>query len=172
MPEIEKGEIDHALEKWAEHIASSHAREETLGLVGLVSHGDVLAQRLTRILREKGFRKIQCGAIDVTLYRDDIDLRQARLALRSSDLPFSTDGMPLILVDDVVQSGRTARAALDAIFEYGRPERVELHCLVEREGRQLPIHPDYAAFRLTEEGAGDTVRVLLTEEDGKDIIEY
>ncbi len=171
MPKIEQQELDEALEKWADHIARTHGKDEPLGLVGLVSHGDDLARRLAHALRGRGFRGVQCGAIDITLYRDDIDLRLARAALRSSDLPFSTDGMQLILVDDVVQSGRTARAALDAIFEYGRPARVELHCLVEREGRELPICADYAAYRLTDKST-TTVRVRLREEDGEDSIEY
>lgn len=170
MPKIDQAEIEQALEKWAAHIAAEakSAPDCPLGVVGLISHGDVLAQRLTRALAQAGC-EAQYGAIDITLYRDDLDLRANRPALRSSYLPFSTDGMRLILVDDVIQSGRTARAALETIFEYGRPARVELHCLVDRGKRELPIQPDYAAWRL--EAAGD-VSVHLQELDNEDAVIY
>lgn len=167
MPTINRADIAEALEKWAAHIAAK-APSKPLGLVGLISHGDVLAQRLIHALEAKGCQA-QYGAIDITLYRDDLDLRANRPALRSSYLPFSTDGMHLILVDDVIQSGRTARAALETIFEYGRPDCVELHCLVDRGRRELPIQPDYAAWRL--DAPGD-VSVQLQEIDGQDAVTY
>lgn len=168
MPTIDQADISHALEKWAAHIAAGNTSESPLGLVGLISHGDILAQRLIRALNSLGC-PAQYGAIDITLYRDDLDLRANRPALRSSYLPFSTDGMRLILVDDVIQSGRTARAALETIFEYGRPDRVELHCLVDRGQRELPIQPDYVSWRV--EAAGD-VAVHLQELDGEDSVIY
>ena len=168
MPTIDQTAIAEALEAWAAHIADS-AGDSPLGLVGIISHGDVLAQRLVKLLAERGCRA-QYGAIDITLYRDDLDLRVSRPALRSSHLPFSTDGMHLILVDDVVQSGRTTRAALETIFEYGRPDKVELHCLVDRGRRELPIQPDYAAFSLTE--AQGNVQVHLQEPDAEECVLY
>ncbi len=169
MPVLNEKDIQEALEKWTDHILAAAAQASSLGLVGLISHGDVLAQRLIRALELKGMHA-QYGAIDITLYRDDLDLRAARPALRSSYLPFSTDGMHLILVDDVIQSGRTARAAMETIFEYGRPQRVELHCLVDRGHRELPIQPDYVAFRL-ENATGD-VNVRLKELDRQDAVHY
>ena len=99
MPTLNERDIQTALDQWAEHIVAG-ASEDFLGLVGLISHGDVLARRLIDALEAKGI-SAQYGAIDITLYRDDIDLRPERPALRSSYLPFSTDGMHLILVDDV-----------------------------------------------------------------------
>ena len=168
MPSIDQAAIADALETWAERIAAG-AGASPLGLVGIISHGDVLAQRLIKALAAKGCTA-QYGAIDITLYRDDLDLRASRPALRSSHLPFSTDGMHLILVDDVVQSGRTTRAALETIFEYGRPDRVELHCLVDRGRRELPIQPNYAAFHLPE--AQGNVDVHLQELDGEDGVHY
>lgn len=171
MPTIDQADIARAIDAWAAHIASTTAGEQgaPLGLVGLISHGDVLAQRLIRALEAAGCPAPLYGAIDITLYRDDLDLRASRPALRSSYLPFSTDGMRLILVDDVVQSGRTARAALETLFEYGRPARVELHCLVDRGGRELPIRPDYAAWQLHSTGG---VSVQLRETDGQDAVLY
>lgn len=168
MPTLNERDIQTALDQWAEHIVAG-ASEDFLGLVGLISHGDVLARRLIDALEAKGI-SAQYGAIDITLYRDDIDLRAERPALRSSYLPFSTDGMHLILVDDVIRSGRTARAALETLFEYGRPARVELQCLVDRGHRELPLHPDYVAFRL-EDAKGD-VRVHLKELDKEDAVLY
>lgn len=170
MPSLDQADIAQALKKWAAHIAATAGSNPTgpLGLVGLISHGDVLAQRLVSALQEAGC-PAQYGAIDITLYRDDLDLRLSRPALRSSYLPFSTDGMHLILIDDVIQSGRTARAALETIFEYGRPDRVELQCLVDRGNRELPIQPDYAAWKLSTEG---DVVVNLEELDGKDAVIY
>lgn len=170
MPTLDQVAIAQALDAWADHVAATIAAEPhaPLGLVGLISHGDVLAQRLIHTLKNKGCAA-QYGAIDITLYRDDLDLRTSRPSLRSSYLPYSTDGMHLILVDDVIQSGRTARAALETIFEYGRPERVELHCLVDRGKRELPIQPDYTAFHL--DSAGDIV-VHLQEIDGEDAVIY
>lgn len=168
MPTIDQAAIDTALEHWADHIAAA-PRTAPLGLVGIISHGDVLAQRLIKALAARGC-SAQYGAIDITLYRDDLDLRTRRPALRSSFLPFSPDGMELVLVDDVVQSGRTTRAALETIFEYGRPARVGLHCLVDRGQRELPIQPDYAAFQLPE--APGSVTVHLHETDGEDCVLY
>ena len=167
MPTLNSTDISTALEQWADVIAA-RADAESLGLVGLISHGDVLARRLIAAL-EKRQVQARYGALDITLYRDDLDLRKERPALRSSYLPFSTDGMHLILVDDVLQSGRTARAALETIFEYGRPARVELHCLVDRKHRELPIQADYAAFTLE---SAEKVRVHLQETDGEDAVIY
>ncbi len=167
MPELTAKDLSTALAHWADAVAA-RVRDEPLGLVGLISHGDVLAQRLIKLLTVRGI-DAQYGAIDITLYRDDLDLRKERPALRSSYLPYSTDGMHLILVDDVIQSGRTARAALETLFEYGRPARVELHCLVDRGHRELPIQPDYAAFALE---SSAEVRVHLQETDGEDAVLY
>lgn len=171
MPRIDGAEISRALDDWAAHIAarlSAHP-ECSPAIVGMISHGDVLARRLVQRLESMGVCA-RYGALDITLYRDDLDLRRARPALRSSYLPFSTDDTYLILVDDVVNTGRTVRAALELIFEYGRPARVELHCLVDRDGRELPICPDYSAFELKDAEAD--VVVHLPESDGEEAITY
>ena len=172
MPTINKSDIERALDAWADHLLQrwSALGSPQLGIVGIVSHGDILAQRLVKKLEAAGCHA-QYGAIDITLYRDDLDLRGKRPALRSSYLPFSTDDMHLVLVDDVLSSGRTARAALEVLWEYGRPARVEMHCLTDRGGRQLPIQPDYVAFDLTT-ASTDTVKVSLQELDGKEEITY
>ena len=172
MPTINQAEIEQALDAWATHLLNSTVQQATgkLAIVGLISHGDVLARRLVRKLQDAGC-EAEYGAIDITLYRDDLDLRGNRPALRSSHLPFSTDDLTLILVDDVLSTGRTARAALEVLWEYGRPARVEMHCLADRGGRQLPIQPDYVAFDLSTVSEGK-VEVHLQEIDGKEDISY
>ncbi len=166
MPTISKEEIAKALQNWANAIAA--APPPKLAIVGLISHGDVLAQRLVSLLEGAGVQA-RYGALDISLYRDDFDMLSHKPALRASYLPFSTDDMHVILVDDVIDTGRTVRAALNALFEYGRPARVELYSLVDRGGRELPIHPDSVGFLTPPEA---DVRVHLAEIDGADNITY
>lgn len=168
MPTISKEAIDEALKQWAERITANIPAGDKLAVVGLISHGDVLAQRLITLLKESGVEALY-GALDISLYRDDFDMLSHKPALRASYLPFSTDGMRIILVDDVIDTGRTVRAALNALFEYGRPAQVELYTLVDRGGRELPIHPDVAAFTTP---ADANVKVHLQEIDGTDDICY
>lgn len=172
MPTIKQAEIEQALNAWAEHLLTTTVvqAEGKLAIVGLITHGDVLARRLVQKLNERGV-EAEYGAIDITLYRDDLSLRGIRPALHSSYLPFSPDDMTLVLVDDVCNTGRTARAAMEVIFEYGRPAKVELHCLADRGGRQLPIQPNYSAFTLNEPEA-ERVRLRLQEIDGKEDLCY
>ncbi len=168
MAIIQAEQINTALDAWAEALAARAAGTPTerLAVVGIIKHGDILARRLVQRLEAKGIHALY-GALDISLYRDDFDLKAAKPALHSSYLPFSTDALHLVLVDDVMYTGRTARAALNAIFEYGRPARVEFHCMMERAGRQLPIRPDYVAFPATTPG---DVTVHLQETDGTDEI--
>ncbi len=171
MPTLGKDALDAALRSWAAHIAEKLPEGGgNLAIIGLISHGDTIARRLIRHLEKRGIRALY-GALDISLYRDDFDMKQSKSALRSSYLPFSTDGMHLVLVDDVVQTGRTVRAALNAIFEYGRPAVVQLHCLVDRGGRELPICPDYTALQL-DVPSHAKVTVHLQEIDGSDEIIY
>ncbi len=166
MPRIDQERIAEAISTWGKAILDGDDGRE-LAVVGLISHGDALARRLVQELAAAG-RTAHYGALDITLYRDDLCSLSHKPALRSSYLPFSTDGMRLILVDDVLHTGRTVRAALNCIFDYGRPATVELHCLVDRGGRELPIHPNYAAFTL--DAPAGSVRVHLAEVEGEDAI--
>lgn len=168
MPTISKESIDEALKQWAGRITANCPAGDKLAVVGLISHGDVLAQRLIALLKESGVEALY-GALDISLYRDDFDMLSHKPALRASYLPFSTDGMRIILIDDVIDTGRTVRAALNALFEYGRPARVELYTLVDRGGRELPIHPDVASFTTPIDA---NVKVHLQEIDGTDDICY
>jgi pyrimidine operon attenuation protein/uracil phosphoribosyltransferase len=172
MPTIKQAEIEQALDAWANHLLNTTVPQAVgkLAIVGLISHGDVLARRLVQKLQAAGCQA-EYGALDITLYRDDLSLRGIRPALKSSYLPFSPDDMTLVLVDDVCQTGRTARAAMEVIFEYGRPAKVELHCLADRGGRQLPIQPNYAAFKLDSPDT-EHVQLHLQEIDGTEELTY
>lgn len=171
MSNIGAAEIAEAIRGWIGRIAEGEEkRVERLAIIGLISHGDLLAKRLVAGLKERGIDALY-GAIDISLYRDDLDMRAEKLPLRSSYLPFSTDGLHVILVDDVLYTGRTIRAALNALFEYGRPARVELQTLADRKGRQVPISADYTCFHLEPEGVGE-IQVKLTELDGIDEIAF
>lgn len=163
-------EMDAALHAIAREIMQ-RATPEPLAVVGLLSKGDVIAARLSKILQARGV-EVRWGAIDISLYRDDIFKVEVRPSLRSSDLPFSTDDMRLILVDDVLHTGRTIRAALNALFDYGRPARIELACLVDRGGREVPIEPTYVGVRLPEAAGSPKIEVSLMEAEGEDSITY
>lgn len=165
-PVMDEEGIRLALNRIAMGIAARNSGEP-LAIVGLVSHGDILAKRLACMLGELGTDTV-CGAIDISLYRDDIYKLEAKPALRSSDLPFSTDDMRIVLVDDVLNTGRTIRAALNAIFDYGRPARIELACLIDRSGREVPIQPDYVGHQM--DNTDDKVVVKLIESDDEDIV--
>ncbi len=171
MPTVSQAAIEEKIRAWVELLQVQHQAhpQEELAIVGIIRHGEVLARRLQQGLKEKGLN-VRYGALDISLYRDDFDMRSCKLPLRSSYLPFSTDGLQLVLVDDVIHTGRTIRAALNAIFEYGRPARVFLHCLVDHGGRQLPIQPDFAAFDMSD--TPNEIVVRLQEIDACEEISY
>lgn len=145
---------------------SIHIRHgnKPLALVGLLSRGDFIARRISSKLKELG-HEIELGYIDISLYRDDLGQGNNPM-LRSSHLPFSVDGAHIILVDDVLFTGRTIRAALNAVMDYGRPSQVELAVLIDRGGREMPIQPDYIGYTSRQPGA--RIAVSLFETDGID----
>ncbi len=138
-----------------------------LAIVGLLSQGDIIAKRLATEIQSLGGDAL-CASIDISLYRDDIYKLEAKPSLRSSNLPFSTDDMRVVIVDDVLYTGRTIRAALNAIFDYGRPACIELACLIDRGGREVPIQPDYVGYVMEKPKA--KILVSLKEADGKDVV--
>lgn len=133
-----------------------------LAIVGIRTCGEVLGQRIRAKISEIEGVEVQFGVIDITLYRDDLSRTKAQPTLKGTDLPFSVTGSRIILVDDVLFTGRTIRAALDAIIDFGRPNRVELAVLVDRGHRELPIRADYVGKNLPSERK-DMLRVRLTE---------
>lgn len=139
-----------------------------LAVVGIRTGGDLLARRIQKRIEGIENVSIPLGSLDITLYRDDRSGTQNFPTLHATDLPFKVSGSRIILVDDVLYTGRTIRAALDAIADFGRPSRVELVVLVDRAHSELPIRPDYWGRRVSS-GEGSSIRVRLTEmghEDG------
>ena len=135
--------------------------------VGIRTGGAFLAERLRRILAEAGEQPPTLGAVDITLYRDDVFLGLPKPEVGATELPASIDGRQVVLVDDVLFTGRTVRAAMDVLADYGRPRAVELAVLVDRGRRELPIQPDYVGIRV-QTSEDESVRVMLTEKGESD----
>lgn len=163
-PILNPEEIAEGVEELARRIAASRGDEE-IAFIGLHTRGVTLARRVLAILEGRGIH-IAFGTLDVSLYRDDFSHRGSELPrLAESEVPFSLDGVRVILFDEVIYTGRTIRAAIDGLMDYGRPARIELAVLVDRGLRELPIQPDYFARRL-ETTREDYVKVSFREDDG------
>lgn len=135
-------------------------------LVGLRSRGDEVAERILKQLAERGV-EVPMGVLDISLYRDDLAHLNFNPKLQSSEISFPVDGAHIIIVDDVLFTGRTVRSAIDALMDYGRPAKVELACLIDRGHRELPFASDYTGVRL-ETQRMDYVDVRLEKTDGAD----
>ncbi len=157
--------IDTKIHRLAYQILERHPKESFI-LVGIHRRGVPLAQRLAKVLEEER-PGVQVGMLDSTLYRDDPQRATFTPDFGKTQLPNDLKGQLVILVDDVLYTGRTIRAAIDALFEYGRPARIELAVLVDRGGRELPIQPDYCGLEQPL-GKESYLRVRLREQDGQD----
>ena len=140
-----------------------------IDLVGIRSRGDEVAERVFALLEEKG-AQVRLGVLDISLYRDDFEHLHQNPKLQSSEIDFPVDNSHVILVDDVIFTGRTIRAALDAIFDYGRPSSVKLAVLIDRGHRELPVAPNFVGANL-ETNRMDHVLVRLKNTDGEDAVE-
>jgi pyrimidine operon attenuation protein/uracil phosphoribosyltransferase len=162
--------------RMVEHLAAAVAGDgrlppgRPLNVVGIRTRGETLAGRLADLLRQRGFNDIGRGVLDITLYRDDLSEIGPRPMVRPTRLDIDIDKVPLILVDDVVYTGRSVRAALDALSDFGRPGAIRLAVLVDRGGRELPIQPDYVGLVLPNVPRDHEVQVRLREDDGVDEI--
>ena len=161
---LDADSVDRGLRRMAGELSERTRGTERLLLIGIRRGGEVLTERLARWLEELEGRKVPVGMVDITFYRDDVATRLPNPRIGPSEVPVSIDGRHVVLVDDVLFTGRTVRAALDALLDYGRPYKVELAVLVDRGGRELPIQADYAVRR-AEIAASDRVDVL--ERDGR-----
>ena len=142
-------DIDLALKRLGLQILEHNQDGGRLALVGIHTCGVFLAQRLCRIIEEQSGRKVEYGTLDINLYRDDWSLTTQNPVVKTSDIPFDVNNTRLVLVDDVIFTGRTIRAAMEAIMDYGRPDAIQLVALVDRGGRELPIQPDYVGMQAT-----------------------
>jgi pyrimidine operon attenuation protein/uracil phosphoribosyltransferase len=162
--------IDRTLSRIAHEIIEGNRDLDEVALVGIHQRGVPLAQRLRRLIAERTAKELPLGQLDITFYRDDVHVRggdaprHAQPIVRSTTLEFPLEGMTCILVDDVLYTGRTIRAAIDALFDYGRPEKVQLAVLADRGHRELPIRPDYVGKNLPT-AIGERVHVQLLEVD-------
>jgi pyrimidine operon attenuation protein/uracil phosphoribosyltransferase len=163
-------DVKRVIATLADKIASAFASDRALGIIGIRTRGEVLAQRLTEALRGRGFERIERGVLDITLYRDDLSEIGPRPLVRPTQITIDINGLPLLLVDDVVFTGRSVRSALDALVDFGRPSAIRLAALVDRGGRELPIQPDYVGLTLRDVPRDHRVQVRFRECDGVDEI--
>jgi pyrimidine operon attenuation protein / uracil phosphoribosyltransferase len=168
-PVLDAADIARALTRVAHEILERNKGADDLLLLGIPSRGVPLAARLAARIAEVEGRAIPFGSLDITMYRDDLRLHPARALERTDVPPDGVDGRRVVLVDDVLFSGRTIRAALDALGDLGRPRLVQLAVLVDRGHRELPIRADYVGKNLPT-SMSERVRVLLTETDGRDAV--
>ena len=163
---LDEAALDRALTRIAHEILEKNGGASDLAFVGLRTRGVTLAHRLAARIAQIDGATLPVGTLDITLYRDDLGLRGAPV-IRGTDIPFSIKNKTVVLVDDVLFTGRTIRAALDAIIDLGRPKAVQLATLIDRGHRELPIRPDYVGKNLPT-APGERVNVRLEETDGTD----
>jgi pyrimidine operon attenuation protein/uracil phosphoribosyltransferase len=170
---LDEEQVRRTLSRIAHEIIERNDDLDAVALVGIHTRGVPLAQRLRRLVEERSGVELAVGQLDITFHRDDVHVRagsaprRAQPVVRDTKLDFELSGRTVILVDDVLYTGRTIRAAIDALFEFGRPDRVQLAVLADRGHRELPIRPDYVGKNLPT-ARGDRIQVELLEVDEVD----
>jgi len=165
---MDRARVARTLTRMATELLEHHPSLAGLTFVGIRSRGVPLAKRLAqRVAELAGSAPLPVGALDITLYRDDLTMIALHPIMKGTDIPFSIDGAGVVLVDDVLFTGRTVRAALQELIDLGRPDRIELAVLVDRGHRELPIRADYVGKTVTT-ARDENVQVLLQELDGTD----
>jgi pyrimidine operon attenuation protein/uracil phosphoribosyltransferase len=170
---LDAAAVERTLSRIAHELIERNADLETLALVGIHTRGVPLARRLRDLVAEQAGTHVDLGSVDITFHRDDVLVRSGGAPLhpqpvvRGTELDFPLEGKTVVLVDDVLFTGRTIRAAIDALLEYGRPARVQLAVLVDRGHRELPIRPDYVGKNVPT-SMSERVRVELAETDEGD----
>lgn len=163
-PIADAARVDQLIDELAAKILSGSKDPRNLAFIGIRRRGDVLAQRVAHKLRIE-----DVGSIDITLYRDDLSETGAAARVGKTAIPYSVEGREIVLFDDVIMTGRSVLAALREILDFGRPASLRFAVLVERPERELPIHPDYSALKLTP-GPTEKVDVRLKGQDGEDAV--
>jgi pyrimidine operon attenuation protein / uracil phosphoribosyltransferase len=166
---LDNKQIDVVLDELWQAVVLDGADPTHLVVIGIRSRGEVLAERLATCLAKRLKRSVPCGTLDITLYRDDLNDPQGegQPTVRSTEIDFNVDGRLVLLVDDVLHTGRSVRAAMDALVDLGRPRAVRLAVLVDRGGREFPIQANYVGIH-PDVPDDQAVRVYLTETDGRD----
>ena len=166
VPIMDAAAISRALRRIAHEIIERNPQLPHIIMAGIPSRGVEIAQRIAAFIHEIGKVNVETGVIDVAMHRDDVGTRPELPIVHESKLPLPLEERTVIVVDDVLYTGRTVRAAIDAITSFGRPARIQLAVLIDRGHRELPIRPDYVGKNLPTSG-GETVRVQLQETDNE-----
>lgn len=164
---MDKQALERALIRIAHEIIEKNRGVEKLALVGIQRRGVPMAQRIAKIITEVEGTNLPVGVLDITWYRDDLSTLAEHPIINGTDLPFNLTGLKIVLIDDVLFTGRTVRAAIDALFDSGRPQCIQLAVLVDRGHRELPIRADYVGKNVPT-SMDEVVHVNLTEIDGED----
>jgi pyrimidine operon attenuation protein/uracil phosphoribosyltransferase len=164
---LDARQVEVHLQRLCREIVAAFGNNESLALVGIRTRGLFLAERLAAMLEHVLQKAIPLGALDITLYRDDLSELAGSPIVRPTEIPFTLKDRTLVLVDDVIFTGRTIRAAMDALLDHGRPDRIWLAALADRGGRQLPIQPDFMGIKL-DVPLAQRVSVKVKEVDGVD----
>jgi pyrimidine operon attenuation protein/uracil phosphoribosyltransferase len=164
---LDAADIGRIFTRIAHEILEVHRGSENLALVGIHTRGVIMSRRLQTLIGSIEGSPVPSGEMDITLYRDDWTRIGPHPVVRATDIPFSVEGKRVVLVDDVLFTGRTTRAAMDALMDFGRPDRVELAVMVDRGHRELPIQADYVG-KTVETRRSETVNVMFVELDGED----
>ena len=166
---LDSKQINKVLADLTDQIIAANRYDSDIAVIGIRSRGEIVAQRLSAKLSEKLGKEIDCGTLDITLYRDDLNSPHGsdHPFVRTTEIGFDIDDKVIILVDDVLYTGRSARAAMDALIDLGRPKAIRLAVLVERAGREFPIQADFVGYKAAA-ASDQLVYVHLTESDGKD----
>ena len=160
-------DIERSLDRLSLEILERNHGLDRLAIIGIHTGGVHLAERIRGKINVRERGTVQSGSLDITLYRDDWSLISQNPIVRKTDIGFSLEQQRVVLVDDVIFTGRTIRAAMDALMDYGRPDSIQLAVLVDRGGRELPIQPDYVG-KIVKVGAREQIDVLLAENAGHD----
>ena len=160
-------QIADAFDKLYQAVAAELPRDLRVAVIGIRTRGEVLARRIVERLRAEKALEVDLGVLDITFYRDDLSRRRGAKPARTTEIGFDISDTWLLLVDDVLQTGRSVRAALDALHDFGRPRVVRLAVLIDRGGHELPIAPDFVGRRV-QVPAGDVIQVRLEESDGEE----
>ncbi|MBM3326178.1 MAG: bifunctional pyr operon transcriptional regulator/uracil phosphoribosyltransferase PyrR [Calditrichaeota bacterium] len=160
--------MERTLARLAAEIVERNRGAGNIALIGIRTRGAPLAHRLAKLISSlEGGKNIPVGILDITLYRDDYLISRKTPKVRATEIPFDIQDRAVVLVDDVLYTGRTVRAAIDAVLDYGRPDRIQLAVLVDRGGREMPVAGDFVGKKLVT-SPGEEVRVHLEEVDGRD----
>jgi len=166
---LKSEDIERIIGQLADRIIADTPNGFDIAVIGIRSRGEILGERLSAELEKRIGKEIPCGTLDITLYRDDLNAPHGNLQpqVRTTEIGFSVDDKIIILADDVLHTGRSTRAAMDALIDLGRPKAVRLAVLVERSGREFPIQADYTGFN-ADVGDNELVQVHFVESDGAD----